>query len=417
MAYRKDCETKPLVERELDVISIHSLDKSKVVSRFIDEIKKGSKAGFDNFQIDMTQLKGFFPNVIVPLSGIIKFYKSQGIEFEFESMHPALSKTNFSNPSHYTATEPYILNRVWEFTNAGEVGNIVDAYEIELRKEDRFSPGIISSLTWSLNEVMDNVFIHSEAGRGYVMGQLHQKTKKVAFTVFDFGIGIFNSLRNSVFHPHFPLDAITLAIKEEVTRDRKVGQGNGLFGLHSIVKNGNGSLEIVSDGASYRYNNGTINTFKYLPVISNETPGTIIDFQLSYDKEISLTDALVFRGKSYPIVDMYVESFDDDRGNSYFLVKEHADGTGTREAAVRLKNEIMNLISETKKPLILDFKDIAVMSSSFADELIAKLLLELGLFQFNNLIKLRGLDVEQQNILQRSVIQRLVDTLNEPTEL
>ena len=130
-----------------------------------------------------------------------------------------------------------------------------------------------------------------------------------------------------------------------------------------------------------------------------------------------MTDALAFRGKSYPIVDMYVESFDDDRGNSYFLVKEHADGTGTREAAVRLKNEIMNLISETKKPLILDFKDIAVMSSSFADELIAKLLLELGLFQFNNLIKLRGLDVEQQNILQRSVIQRLVDTLNEPTEL
>lgn len=57
------------------------------------------------------------------------------------------------------------------------------------------------------------------------------------------------------------------------------------------------------------------------------------------------------------------------------------------------------------------------MSSSFADELIAKLLLELGLFQFNNLIKLRGLDMEQQNILQRSMIQRLVDTLNEPVQL
>ena len=77
----------------------------------------------------------------------------------------------------------------------------------------------------------------------------------------------------------------------------------------------------------------------------------------------------------------------------------------------------MNLIAETKKTVILDFKDIAVMSSSFADELIAKLLLELGLFQFNNLIKLRGLDTEQQNILQRSVIQRLVDTLNEPAKL
>lgn len=418
MAYSNSKYTsRPLVEREMDVISIYSLDKSKVVSKFIDEIEKGCKAGFDNFEIDMTQLKGFYPNVIVPLSGIIKFYESQGIVFEFESIHSALSKTNFTKPSHYSSNEPNILNRVWEFTNASEVGAIVDAYEIELRKEDRFNPGIIKSLTWSLNEVMDNVFIHSEAGCGYVMGQLHQKTKKIAFTIFDSGIGIFNSLRNSEFHPHYPLDAITLAIKEEVTRDRSVGQGNGLFGLHSIVKNGNGSLEIVSSGASYRYNNGDINTYKYLPVISKDKPGTIVDFQLSYDRDISLSEALVFRGKSYPIVDMYIESFDDDNGNNYFSVKEHADGTGTREAAIRLKNEIMNLIAETKKTVILDFKDIAVMSSSFADELIAKLLLELGLFQFNNLIKLRGLDTEQQNILQRSVIQRLVDTLNEPAKL
>ena len=57
------------------------------------------------------------------------------------------------------------------------------------------------------------------------------------------------------------------------------------------------------------------------------------------------------------------------------------------------------------------------MSSSYADELIAKLLLELGLFQFNNIIKMKGLDIQQQNILQRSVIQRLVDTLNEPVEI
>ena len=77
----------------------------------------------------------------------------------------------------------------------------------------------------------------------------------------------------------------------------------------------------------------------------------------------------------------------------------------------------MNIITETRKPVIVDFKEIAVISSSFADELIAKLLLELGLFQFNNLIKLRGINSQEQNILQRSVIQRLVDTLNEPTIL
>ena len=409
--------SRPLVERDLDVISIHSLDKSKVISKFIDEVNNGQKAGFDNFRLEMTQLEGFFPNVMVPLAGIIQYYKSKGIDFEFAIKYPALLKTNFINPCHYSKTESNILNRVWEFSDASEVGMIIDAYEVELRKEDRFTPGVINSLTWSLNEVMDNVFIHSKAGSGYVMGQLHQKTKKIAFTVFDSGIGIYNSLKNSEFHPRYPLDAITLAITEEVTRDRAVGQGNGLFGLHSIVKKGNGRLEIVSGGASYRYDNGDINVFKHLPIVSKDMPGTIVDFQLSYDKDISLTDALVFRGKPYTIVDLYIESFEDDRGYTVYNVKEHADGTGTREAAIRLKNEIMNLITDTKRPMILDFKDIAVMSSSFADELIAKLLIEIGLFQFNNLIKLRGLDIEQQNILQRSVIQRLVDTLNEPAEI
>lgn len=321
------------------------------------------------------------------------------------------------SPHHYSETEKNILNRVWKFSDANEVGRIVDAFCAELRKEDRFGAGIITSLNWSLNEVLDNVFIHSEAGCGYVMGQIHQKNKQIAFTVYDGGIGIFNSLRNSTFHPRTSLDAITMAVKEEVTRDRKVGQGNGLFGLHSVVKQGRGSLEITSGGASYRYNNGTVNTLKRIPVVSMERPGTTIDFQLNYSKDISLSKALVFRGQEYPIVDMYIESFDDEKGNNYFSIKEHADGTGTRVSAVRLKNEVMNLISDTHMPVILDFKDIVVMSSSFADELIAKLLLELGLFQFNNLIKLRGLDIEQQNILQRSVIQRLVDTLNEPVNL
>ena len=32
-----------------------------------------------------------------------------------------------------------------------------------------------------------------------------------------------------------------------------------------------------------------------------------------------------------------------------------------------------------------------------------------GMFQFNNLIKLKGLDKSQQLILQRSVLQRIIE--------
>lgn len=292
------------------------------------------------------------------------------------------------------------------------------AFGVELRKEDRFPEGTITSLMWSLNEVMDNVLIHSNSEYGYVMGQIHKSTKKIAFTVCDYGRGIFNSLRESQLHkPKTAIDAITLAIQEEVTRDSNVGQGNGLFGLHSIISQGNGTLEIVSSGASYKTMGGKTSTHNYLPRRSSNTPGTIVDFQINYGNDISLDNALKFRGKDYTITNLYIENFDDDKGHNFYSVKDHSGGTGTRESALRIKNEIMNLIKESRKPVILDFKEVAVVSSSFADELIAKLLLELGLFQFNNLIILRGMNTQEQNILQRSVIQRLLDSLNEPGRL
>ena len=90
---------------------------------------------------------------------------------------------------------------------------------------------------------------------------------------------------------------------------------------------------------------------------------------------------------------------------------ERSEGTGTRDSAIRVKNEVINILSEEQKPIVLDFSGVAVISSSFADELLAKLFLRLGLFQFNNLIKIRGLDASQQNILQRSVLQRIMEDI------
>lgn len=409
----------PMIERENDVIHINGLNKAKAVSQFLKAIKYGIKEGYSNFFIDASDLEeGIFPNTIVAISAIIELYSNDGCSFEFGKLPPALLATKFSNPIRFDGVSDHILNRVWKFSSSYEISKIVDGYSMELRKEDRFGEGTISSLMWSLNEVMDNVLIHSGAETGYVMGQIHKSSKNIAFSVCDYGVGIFNSLRESNIHkPRTAIDAITLAIKEEVTRDSSVGQGNGLFGLHSIISQGNGTLEITSSGAAYKLNGGKTFLNKDLPIRSRKAPGTIVDFQLYYGNDISLENALKFRGKDYSIVDLYIESFDDDKGHNYYSVKEHSGGTGTRESAIRIKNEVVNLLKETRKPVIVDFKDVAVMSSSFADELIAKLLLELGLFQFNNLILLRGMNSQEQNILQRSVIQRLVDTLNEPVSL
>lgn len=213
------------------------------------------------------------------------------------------------------------------------------------------------------------------------------------------------------------MDAITLAIQEEITRDKEIGQGNGLFGLHSIIQQGKGSLSIVSGRGSYSYfPDGNTKTYPYLPFVSSQNQCTTIDFQLNYAKDMSLGDSLFFRGKKYEIVNLLLERYEDDYGHVSYKIKEHAEGTGTRQAAIRVKNEIINIIREEKKPITLDFDGVDVMSSSFADELLAKLFIDLGLFQFNLLVKLINIEESLQMLLHKSVLQRIVESMNEENE-
>ncbi len=58
---------------------------------------------------------------------------------------------------------------------------------------------------------------------------------------------------------------------------------------------------------------------------------------------------------------------------------------------------------------MLDFEGVNVVTSSFIDELIAKLLIDLGLFQFNKMIKLSHMTKLIQQTLQKSVIQRIFE--------
>ena len=53
------------------------------------------------------------------------------------------------------------------------------------------------------------------------MGQLHKNTKNVVFTIYDTGIGIYNSLKNSIHAPRTNADALTMCIQAGITRDKK----------------------------------------------------------------------------------------------------------------------------------------------------------------------------------------------------
>ena len=414
MAVWNNYNSDPLCWREQDVVYISALNKARCVSDFIRAVDSGiRRENIKDFLIDFNNINdALFPNAVAPISGIIEYYKNKGIAFEYDNISKSIQSTKILTPTKYNPTEYIkVLGKVWYFYSSDDAYELVQAFIVELQKSAQFYKGVLNTIEWSLYEVLDNVIQHSKIGYGCVMGQLHQRNSNIAFSIFDAGQGIYNSFRGTIYKPKTNVDAITLSIQEEITRDKSIGQGNGLFGLHSIVKQGRGKLVITSSGGSYIYNDGNVRQYNFLPVISKETPGTIIDFQLNYSKDMSLDKALVFRGKQYHLINVHFEELEDEKGFIHYKIKDRAEGTGTRDSAIRVKNEIHNILTEEQKPIILDFEGVAVISSSFADELLAKLFLEFGLFQFNNLIKIKGLDTSQQNVLHRSVLQRIAEEI------
>lgn len=398
-----------------DKINFNTLDHPKVVSSFLSNLQQGLYHKHKKFILDFSKVNPIFPNAAVPIAGLIHYYKNLGIDFTFIDNDGIIESSQILSTIEPTEesqlTNKNTLSKVWRFSNHKSIFWLVNSFLEELRRSDVFENDVLNSIEWCINEIMDNVLNHSNQNTGFVMVQIHKSNKHVAFTVFDYGQGLFNSLKETIHAPRHPLDAITLSVKEGITRDKKVFQGNGMFGMHQIIKNNEGSLSITSNSASYFLKRDKVMTFKDLPTISRKQGCTTVDFQLDYEKKASIAEALKFNNMNHEFHNFLLENLENDKGEILFKIKDKAMGYGTRPSGLRVKNEILNIYKETKKIIIIDFEEIAVISSSFADELIGKLVVEFGFFGFNNIIKLRNMNITVQDIVQRSVSQRMAESL------
>lgn len=392
-----------------DTITIHGLNYY-AVGQFYDNIRSLVYAQkTKNVFIKIAQNISIYPNQILPIVGVIEYYRSQGISFEFRNLPSRYS--GLVNPQEYSK-ESGILGRVWKFTKPQDVSNIVDGYRREFEKVEVFGKGTLYAMEWALNEVMDNVLRHSGVNCGYVMAQYHQENKLIALSVFDYGRGIMNSFSDSEYSEAVQDDAgaIELALSKSVTRDKSEGQGNGLFGLVSIVKEGHGLLNIRSGRGYYSidssrgYTSESIKKKRLEKYPNKEVSSTLVDFQLKQDREINLDNIDLF--KDYDPIDLHLEDFEDDINSYVYDIAKHSEGTGTREAGKRARIQILNIVKQTGTDITLDFLNVGVMSSSYADELIVKLLLDVGIFQFNRAIRLKGLSDTHKRILEKSFRQR-----------
>ncbi len=272
---------------------------------------------------------------------------------------------------------------------------------------------MLTGIEWCLYEVMDNVLQHSEAGNGFFMGQYVAKSGYLSLCVYDSGIGIFNSLLGTKHAPASPLDALTKALQERVTRDDSIGQGNGMWGLSEIVRTNGGRYRISSQGATVSMMNGDVcyqsgGGFYY----GRDGLGTtLVDFQIDCSRRIDVARAL-----NHNPTKMWLEDLEDDGGSEYVIkIAEQSEGTGTRRAAERVRHLATNVAREGGKRLLLDFDSVGTVSSSYADELVGKLVVETGFLAFISRFRLSGVSPLNQQVINRSVQQRMAqEYYNEP---
>jgi hypothetical protein len=208
---------------------------------------------------------------------------------------------------------------------------------------------------------------------------------------------------SDAYKPKTSFDALTLAIEEGVTRNKVSNQGNGLFGLFRIIEQNNGRLTMRSGRGRMRLQGNRVDGDNNQIVLGPDNHGTFLDIQMPVDKPVSMSEAL-----NYTHVNDFLEGLEDEeRGRHVVKIREHAGGAGSRAAARELRTFLENVHTSGAQVIELDFSGQAVVSSSFADEVIGKFVAELGYTTFSQRYRLTNMNATVAGLLDRAIAKRL----------
>lgn len=274
---------------------------------------------------------------------------------------------------------------------------------------DGFDRSHLRAIEWSVNEIADNVLNHAQSPvGGFMQVTNHRQRQQIEFSVCDAGLGIPATLRDQYPSLRTDQELVDQAIREGVTRDKSVGQGNGLYGTWRISQLSNGRFELYSGYV------GLMSTPRDQLRISKESipfTGTLITTRIGYGAPLDLRDALTFDDKPHIPLDVIdLDYKEDSEGNVIFHLNEESNGFGSRAAGEPVRRKIRNLarISDSKS-VVVDCADIPLMSSSYADEVFGKLFAEYGPIKFSSHFKLTNIDQLVEDLINKAIIQRSRD--------
>lgn len=280
-----------------------------------------------------------------------------------------------------------------------DVNDTVDAIsDLVLHQFDRASE-FIPAMEWAVNEVIDNIVIHSETEvPGVVCAQYYPGRHGLDIAVYDMGLGIKATIGSSQ-QVNTHQDAILKAIERGITRDSKVGQGNGLAGTVEIAIKNQGYLNLWSGDSIFRIMQGETRDFQSIPIL----PGTGIKLCLNTENPVDLSKTWI-GAPTWSYIDSAAERVKEEGGID---VAAQCVSTGGRIPATSLRKYTMGLLTEMEEPLTLDFSKVRSASSSFLDELLGRMIEELGETEFKKKIEVVGMSSSIRGMANVVIAQRL----------
>lgn len=380
------------------------------LAKLYDRIEK---KGYEDVVLDFSNCTAAFAGPMSATCAQVCKFRRETKEFELilpreERLRRLFINTNWAHvidPSNYNSSSFHGLSQVpitQFFTIEEQTAAVTTILNVMFGSQTGFSRSDLAAIEWSLNEITDNVINHaySEVGGFLQLTTTRRNRKRVEYVVCDAGIGIPNSIRTGMSTITSDLQALDFAIKEGHTRNESF-QGNGLFGAYEISRVSEGFMEIHSGHASLRHTkkSGTHIRTEKIPF-----KGTLIISSIDYSNAGLLEKALRFGDKQHHPIDFIETIFEDSSGNILFFMKEEASSFGSRMAAVPVSTKLQNLAALCgDSEIIIDFTDVFVISSSFADEVFGKLFVKMGPINFMQKFKFRNLKYTVKNLIDRAI--------------
>jgi hypothetical protein len=376
------------------------------------------KRGYDDIVLDFRCCSKAYSPAMMSVCAQVSAYREAGCSFTLKLPSEKLlanlfQKTNWAyllDPRSFSKSEfrGHAQIPATAYKSAQEQKQAVDRIvSVILGAVPELERQEFAAFEWAINELTDNVLVHSESPIGGLVqvSTFTKNRKQVEFVVADAGIGIPNSLRSGHRAITSDTEALDQAIREGVTRDTSIGQGNGLFGSYQICSLSGGRFLLDSGYARLQYNSG------HLSINAQTIPfsGTLVAATIDFSDPRLLEEALSFGGVKHTPVDFIDSRYTQNvQGDVVINLAEEVVSFGSRVSGKPVQVKLLNLARMAQVGVIdVDFSGVPLLSSSFADEAFAKTFLALGPVGFMNKIRLINMSGAVEALVNRAMFQRI----------